>query len=98
MVNVVTATNSTVITWIVPIITFDRENYTLEYGNDMGILGTIEMMGNTDFNTVNESFPVTLTNLMPFTKYYFVLTATNSNGTTVTGPNNFTTDEAGMLL
>ena len=98
VVNVVTTPNSAVITWIVPIITFDRENYTLEYGNDTGILDTIEMMGNANFTTVNESFFITLHDLMPFTEYYYKLTAINSNGTTVTGPDTFTTNESGMLL
>ena len=98
MVNVVTTANSANITWIVPIIIFDQETYSLEYGNDMGILDTRNLMGNADYNSVNESFSVMFTNLIPYTEYNYVLIATNSNGTTVTGPNTFTTNEAGMLL
>ena len=97
VVNVATTASSAVITWIVPIITFDRENYTLEYGNDISTLGTRNLMGNSDYNSVNESFSVMLTDLMPYTEYNYVLTATNSNGTTVTGPFMFRTNEAGML-
>ena len=98
VITIETTPYSAVITWIVPIITFDQETYSLEYANDMGTLGTMNLMGNADLNSINESFSVTLTDLMAHTEYYYVLTATNSNGTTVTGLNTFTTNEAGMLL
>ena len=54
-------------------------------------------MGNTDLFTINQTFAVPLTALPPFTTYYYILNATNSNGTTTTGRNTFTTDETGML-
>ena len=54
-------------------------------------------MGNTDLFTINQTFFVPLTDLPPFTTYYYILSATNSNGTTTTGQNTFTTNETGML-
>lgn len=97
--DVTTTPMSAIVTWRVPIITFDHENYLVDYGIDMTIpLSTGEVTGNADLNTVNDTFSVTITGLTPFTTYYYVVTATNSNGSTSTGPMTFTTDEAGMLF
>ena len=54
-------------------------------------------MGNTDLFTINQTFAVPLADLSPFTTYYYILNAINSNGTTTTGRNIFTTNETGML-
>ena len=55
-------------------------------------------MGNTDLFTINQTFAVPLTGLSPFTTYYYILNATNSNGTITTGQNTFTTNETGKLF
>ena len=97
VVTIITTPYSANITWIVPFITFDRETYMLEYGSDMNMPDASVIMGNTDLFTINQTFFVTLTDLSPFTEYYYILNATNSNATTTTGRNTFTTDETGML-
>ena len=97
--DVTVSPNSVMISWTIPIIAFDYENYTVEYSNEMGmLLGTEERMGSTDLNAINETFSVTINELAPFTTYSFVVIATNSNGTADTDPMTFTTNEAGMLL
>ena len=97
--EVMPSPNLVMISWIIPIIAFDYENYSVVYSNEMGMLvGTEEMMGSTDLNAFNETFSVIIDGLTPFTTYSFVVIATNSNGTAATDPMTFTTDEAGMLL
>ena len=97
--DVTVSPTSVMISWIIPIIAFDYENYTVEYSNEMGmLLGTVERMGSTNLNDINETFSVMIDGLIPFTAYSFVVIATNSNGAAATNPMTFTTDEAGMLL
>ena len=55
-------------------------------------------MGNTDLFTFNEVFTVNISTLMPFTRYYYIISATNSIGTTNTSVMNFTTDETGIVI
>ena len=69
------------------------------YGTDRMILADNEViMGNTDLFTFNEVFTVNITTLMPFTRYYYIISANNSIGTTNTSVMNFTTDETGMVI
>ena len=100
MIEVTTSTTSVNISWMVPNIIFDQEAYSVQYGirDTMMLLGTRNMTGNSELSTKNEMFSVTITGLTPFTRYYFILTATNSFGSTSNTATDFTTDEAGMLL
>ena len=69
------------------------------YGTDRMTLAYNEViMGNTDLFTFNEVFTVNISTLMPFTRYYYIISATNSIGTTNTSVMNFTTDETGMVI
>ena len=69
------------------------------YGTDRKTLAdNIVIMGNTDLFTFNEVFTVNISTLMPFTRYYYIISATNSIGTTTTSVMNFTTDETGMVI
>ena len=96
--EVTPASNSVVITWLVVTIAFDQENYTVQYGRDMAVLQSSDViMGNTDFSAINDTFSVTITGVIPFTTYYYVLIATNSIGSTSSNITTFTTSEAGML-
>ena len=100
MIEVATSTNSVNISWMVPNIIFDQETYSVQYGiyDTMMLLGTRNVTGNSELSTVNEVFSVTITGLTPFTRYYYILTATNSFDSTSSAATNFVTDEAGMLL
>ena len=55
-------------------------------------------MGNTNLTAINEMFTVNITGLMPFTKYYYIISANNSIGTTNTTVMTFTTDETGITI
>ena len=71
------------------------EEYVVSYGTDIIILtSTTEViMGNSDLNTLNELFSVYIVGLTPFTTYYYIISATNTVGTTNTTVMNFMTNE-----
>ena len=96
--EVITTPYSVNISWVIPTIVFDQENYTVQYGTDMMMLqSTSELVqGSNDTNVINGMFSVDITGLIPFTTYYYVITATNTNDSTNTLVMNFTTDQTGM--
>ena len=55
-------------------------------------------MGNTDLFTFDEVFTVNISTLTPFTRYYYIISAANSIGTTNTSIMNFTANETGKLI
>ena len=95
--DVTTTPYSVNISWVVPSIVFDQENYTVQYGTDMTILSnTSEIVpGSSDRNVTNGNFSINITELTPFTRYYYTIVATNTVGSTRTRIMNFTTDETG---
>ena len=97
--NVTTAVYSVNISWIVRIIVNDMESYTVFYGTDvMSLTNSSEViMGNADLSTIRGMFSVNIDDLMPFTTYYFIVSANNSVNTTNTAVMNFTTDETGTV-
>ena len=96
----VTTPYSANISWIVQSIVNDTETYTVRYGTDMNTLSmrSMEVPGNTDLSAINEMFSVNITGLMPFTKYYYIVSAENTVGITETSIFNFTTDETGIPI
>ena len=96
----VTTPYSANISWRVQSYVNGAETYTVLYGTDMNALSmSMVRMGNTDLsNMVNELFSVNITGLMPFTKYYYIISANNSVGFTNTSLLNFTTDETGITI
>ena len=95
----VTTPFSAVVSWIVRSIVNDTETYTVRYGTDMNTLSrSVVRMGNTDLSTINERFTVNIIGLMPFTKYYYNISAENTVGITETSIFNFTTDETGIPI
>ena len=85
------------ISWVVPSIVFNQENYTVQYGTDMTILlNTSEFVqGSSNRNVTNGNFSINITGLTPFTAYYYTIVATNTVGSTRTRIMNFITDETG---
>ena len=75
------------------------ESYTVLYGTDvMSLTNSSEViMGNTDLSTIRGMFSVNIDGLMPFTTYYFIVSANNSVNTTSTAVMSFTTDETGTV-
>ena len=96
--EVTTMPHSVNISWVVSIIVFDQENYTVQYGTDMTmLLSTSELVqGSSNRSTINGLFSVNITGLTPFTTYHYIIMATNSLGSTRTSVMNFTTDETGI--
>ena len=91
----ITTPYSANITWIVTIV-HDDETYTVYYGTDsMALVNTIEGMGNA---SVSNEFSATINGLMPFTTYYYIVSAVNSEGTTNTSVMTFMTNETGMAM
>ena len=52
-------------------------------------------LGNNNTYVTNERYSINITELTPFTTYYFVIWANNSVGNTSTDMMNFTTDQTG---
>ena len=98
--NVITTPFSASISWIVQIIVNDMESYTVLYGTNMSSLTSSSevILGSNDSSTINEMFTVNIDGLMPFTTYYFIVSATNSEGTTDTSIMDFLTNQTGILL
>ena len=72
------------------------EEYVVRYGTDnVTLTSTSEViMGNSDLNTLNQLFSVYIDGLTPFIAYYYIISATNTVGTTDTAVMNF---EAGTV-
>ena len=94
----ITAPYSVNISWIVKNVTFGTEVYSVQYGTEMTMLLSISEVveGNTDTSVINEVFSVNITGLIPFTTYYYIVSATNTIGSTNTSVMNFTTGETGI--
>ena len=60
----------------------------LKYDSDV-------ILGNNNTYVTNERYSINITELTPFTTYYFVIWANNSVGNTSTDMMNFTTDQTG---
>ena len=94
----ITTPFSVLISWIVPSIVNGTETYTVQYGADMTLPNSRMVNGSMDLTVINEMFTVNITGLIPFTTYYYTITANNSVNATVTPVMNFTTDETGTLI
>ena len=98
-IEVSTKPYSVNISWKTGLIRFDRETYWVQYDTNTTLLQYTSMivLGNEDTSTTNEYFSTNITELTPFTTYYFVLWASNSVGNTSTVMINFTTNQTGTL-
>ena len=64
----------------------------------MTLVDNTMIMGNTDLSTISEVFTVNISALTPFTKYYYIVSASNSVGTTNTSVMTFMTNETGTVM
>ena len=95
---------SVTISWRVHNVSYTPETYTVHYGtNDSDQIGSTSQTvhGPTQLQeilNVNEAeYRVTLTDLKPYTQYYYYVNATNTEGSTNSTLEYFITDEDGML-
>ena len=95
----ITTPTSVNISWTVQSIVYNMEEYVVHYGtNNVTLTNTTEViMGSSDLNTLNELFSVYVDGLTPFTTYYYIISATNTEGTTDTTVMNFMTNQAGTV-
>jgi len=94
--DVTTAPYSVNISWVVSNIVFDQESYVVRYGTDMTLQNSSDVVqGSNDTNAINDVFSVNITGLTPFTRYYYIINATNSINSTTTPVMSFTTDQTG---
>ena len=97
MTEVITAPYSAMISWMTPYIVMDKETYTVQYSTDSSLQNTSEVVikANNGFTT-NQEFSVNITELIPFTTYYYMIQANNSAGNTNTDTMTFTTNQTGI--
>ena len=62
----------------------------------MTLQRSMAILGNTDLFTFNEVFSVNISELTPFTTYYYIISANNSIETTNTTVMTFMTNETGI--
>ena len=97
LVAVSTKPYSAEISWTITLIIWDRETYWVQYGTDMLLQYDSDVIpGNDNTYVTNERYSINITELTPFTTYYFIIWANNSVGNTSTDMMNFTTDQTGM--
>ena len=94
--DVITTPHSANISWMATSIVHDAETYTVYYGTDsMALVNSTERLGPA---TISDMYTITISGLMPFTTYYYIVSAVNSEGTTNTSVMTFMTDETGMAM
>ena len=93
---------SVTISWIVESISYTPETYTVHYGtSDSDQIGSSQIVhGPTQLQEIlninGAEYNVTLTDLKPYTQYYYYVNATNTEGSTNSTLEYFSTDEDGM--
>ena len=76
------------------VVVYSTGNVNLTF---TGIIEGITIMGNTNLNTLNELFSVYIDGLTPFTTYYYIISARNTEGSTDTTGMVFMTNETGTV-
>ena len=77
-------------------IVHDAESYTVYYGTDsMALVNSTERLGPTN---IPDTYNVNISGLVPFTTYYYIVSANNSLGFTNTSVTTFSTNETGMAM
>ena len=89
-----------VIQWLVPVVAYTPETYTVSYGTDPTMLNyTSEVIvGSTDVTAINQVHLVTLRNLQSNTRYYYRVVATNTIGTNSSVIRELLTPQPGNIL
>ena len=93
--EVIPAARNVTISWMIISIVHDDETYTVYYDTD-----NVIFMNSTEFGpaSVPDTYTDTITGLIPFTTYYFFVSAENSVGNTSTSVMTFMTEQAGVRV
>ena len=105
VIEVVNDTSTSVtISWRVPNVSYTPETYTVHYGtNDSDQIGSTSQTvhGPTQLQEIlninGAEYNVTLTDLKPYTQYYYYVNATNTEGSSSSAVTHLITDEDGMI-
>lgn len=87
------------ISWLVRAIAYTPESYHIAFGlsNDALTLRSEVFSGSTNLTSTNLVYSANITNLHPFTQYYYRVIAANSFTTSQTAVEVFQTAEAGII-
>ena len=98
-IEVTTTPYSAEISWATPYIVLDKETYTVQYSTDISLQNRngIVIEAINEFS-INLRFSVNITELIPFTTYYYIIQAYNSAGNTSTDVMTFITSETGTYV
>ena len=98
LLNSIAGQTQATISWIVTSIAYTLETYSVEYGIRVDDLGMTKNLlgGSNDSAAINQAYSLTITDLEPFTQYYYAVTAHNSFTSTESSIQTFRTAEAGM--
>ena len=96
VLKVITTPYSVNISWIAASIVHDAETYRVYYGTDsIALVNSTERLEPTN---VPDTYTVNISGLVPFTTYYYIVSANNSLGFTNTSVTTFRTNETGMVM
>ncbi len=92
----ITAFSATV-TWLIPLITYTPEQYTVHYGYSNTSLNMSSSVaeGSEDIATMNQIHAVMLSDLQPSRSYFYQVESTNLFGTSQSNIQQFTTSTLG---
>ena len=93
--DIIPTARSVNISFTIRSIVYDAETYRLYYIAVFISSNSTERLGPAN---VSDMYTVTISGLIPYTRYYFFVSAENSEGTTNTSSLNFITDETGMAM
>ena len=98
-IEVTTTPYSAEISWVTQFIVLDEETYTIQYSTDSSLQNSSEVVieAVNEF-VINQKFSVNITELIPFTTYYYIIQADNSVGNTSTDVMTFTTSQTGIYV
>ena len=85
------------ISWIVTMVAYTPESYFIVYGlsNDTLNLRSTAIEGTANLTFTNLAYSATITDLRPFTQYFYLIEARNSFAATQSDIQSFQTNEAG---
>lgn len=92
-ISVTFESTSATVSFTIPFVVYDTEIYVISYGTSEGLGMSSAPMTSVDI--ANRQYEFVISGLLPYTTYYFQLSAENSISTTLSGIFSGTTLEQG---